>query len=180
MKGVVFVEFLRMVEDKYSVQTSEKLLEISDLPSHGVYTSVGTYSPMEMETLVGNLSKLTDVTPAQLLKDYGKHLFGFFVTKFPQFFEGINSSIAFLPHVQSYVHLEVKKLFPEAELPTFSCTSPVPGTLIMKYQSARNLPDLAEGLIAGCIEHFHEEYDLQRTQTGETPPSVVFRLCKKG
>ncbi len=47
MKGVVFVEFLDMVETRFSIETTERLLEMSALPSKGVYTSVGTYSQSE-------------------------------------------------------------------------------------------------------------------------------------
>jgi hypothetical protein len=180
MKGVVFVEFLRMVKEKYSIQTSQELINISVLPSQGVYKPEGTYGRDEMVVLVDNLSKLTNVAAAQIFKDCGKYLFLFFVAKFPQFFTGMTSSLAFLPHVQHYVHLEVKKIFPDAELPTFICTSPNPGTLIMRYQSASNLPDLAEGLIEGCIGYFHEQYEVERSQTDEIPPTVVFRLCNKG
>ena len=59
MKGIVFVEFIEMIENDFSIEMSDRLIEMSDLPSNGIYTSVGTYAPEEMITLVGNLSALT-------------------------------------------------------------------------------------------------------------------------
>jgi diguanylate cyclase (GGDEF)-like protein len=38
MKGIVFTEFLEMVEARFSPEICERLLETSDVPSHGVYT----------------------------------------------------------------------------------------------------------------------------------------------
>ena len=176
MKGVVFTEFLEMVEDRFSTETADCLIETSNLASKGVYTSVGTYEANEMVTLVGNLSGLVGMPVPDLLKEFGGHLFKRFVVKFPEFFEKITSTFEFLPRVESYVHLEVKKLYPDAELPTFSCVFPGPGQLDMAYRSVRNLPDLAEGLILGCLEHFGEPFELTRKNLQGDPPAVLFSI----
>jgi hypothetical protein len=160
MKGIVFTELLEMVENRFSIETGEHLLEMSDLPSKGIYTSVGTYDYREIITLVSNLSNITEVPAPLLLKEFGRHMFRVFVDRFPIFFQGINSAFEFLPRVHNYVHLEVQKLYSDAELPTFSTNSPSPGILLMKYQSVRNFPDFAEGLIQGCLEYFKEDCEV--------------------
>jgi hypothetical protein len=162
MKGIVFTEFFELVDDKFSIETSENLIQMSNLPSEGVYTSVGTYDVQEMMTLVRNLSTITNISVADLLKTFGKYLFNCFLRAFPDFFVGIRSSLDFLPRVQGYVHLEVKKLYPDADLPSFSCAFPKPGTLVMTYNSKHALADLAEGLILACIEHFGESLSVKR------------------
>jgi hypothetical protein len=53
IKGIVFVEFIEMVDNQFSLEMSERLIEMTDLPSKGVYTSVGTYDFNEMLTLFG-------------------------------------------------------------------------------------------------------------------------------
>jgi hypothetical protein len=174
MKGVVFVEFIEMIDTSFSIEMSDRLIEMSDLPSGGIYTSVGTYDPKEMVTLVGNLSSLTQTPVSDLLKSFGRYLFKRFVENFPDFFKGITSSIDFLSQVDSYVHLEVRKLYQDAELPTFECTTPEPDLLHMKYESKRNLPDLAEGLILGCIEHFGESLKIARKSLPENPLATLF------
>lgn len=179
MKGLVFTEFLDMVDEKFSFETCERIIEMSDLPSAGVYTSIGTYQPQEMATLLGNLSEVTGVPIPGLLQIFGRHLFGRFVTSFPAFFEGISSSLEFLPRVDDYVHIEVKKLYPDADLPTFTCETPVPGTMIMTYRSKNDLPDLAEGLILECIDHFGEPLAVQRERRGGQPPATVFTIGPK-
>ena len=57
LKGVVFTVFLEMLEEQYSADTVDAVLDGVDLPSGGVYTAVGTYSHDEMVALVGALSK---------------------------------------------------------------------------------------------------------------------------
>ena len=52
MKGIVFTEFLEMVEDRFSLDMVDDLIDDCDLPSGGVYTAVGTYSHEEIVALV--------------------------------------------------------------------------------------------------------------------------------
>jgi len=43
MKGIVFAEFLDLVEDKFSIEMAERIIDECDLPSKGAYTTIGTY-----------------------------------------------------------------------------------------------------------------------------------------
>jgi Haem-NO-binding len=175
VKGVVFTEFLAMVEDTFSEELADRLLESSDLPSGGIYTSVGTYDSGEMATLVSTLSDLVDVPAPDLLQAFGRWLFSSFLQRYPTFFEGITSTREFLPQVNDYVHLEVRKLYPDAELPDLSCVVTDDG-VDMTYRSVRNLPDLAEGLIAGCGAHFGEVLEVTRTPLPGEPPGTRLQM----
>ena len=42
MKGIVFSEFLDLVEVKFGLEMVDKIIDQSNLESKGVYTSVGT------------------------------------------------------------------------------------------------------------------------------------------
>ncbi len=52
MKGMVFTEFLEMVEDRFSPEIADRIITASDLRSGGAYTAVGTYEHSEMIQLV--------------------------------------------------------------------------------------------------------------------------------
>jgi hypothetical protein len=175
VKGVVFTEFLQMVEDTYSEEMVDELLESADLPSGGVYTSVGTYDSAEMSALVTGLSEMVDIPAPDLLQAFGRWLFASFFRRYPAFFDGITSTREFLPHVNDYVHLEVRKLYPDAELPELGCVVTADG-VDMTYRSVRNLPDLAEGLIAGCGEHFGESLEVTRTPVPGEPPGTRLQV----
>jgi hypothetical protein len=176
VKGIVFTEFIELVEERFSVPLAERLLEASDLPSGGVYTSVGTYDSAEMVELVTRLSVLTHVPVPDLLRAFGRHMFGRFLEKFPAFFEGIATAPDFLERVDGFVHVEVRKLYPDAELPEFTCERPSPERFLMTYRSRRNLPDLAEGLILACYEHYRQEVGLARAAVPGDPSAVRFIL----
>ena len=48
MKGIVFREFIAMVETQFSLETADHIISASNLSTDGAYTSVGTYPPQEM------------------------------------------------------------------------------------------------------------------------------------
>ncbi|MDQ3565569.1 MAG: heme NO-binding domain-containing protein [Pseudomonadota bacterium] len=181
MKGIVFTEFLEMVENRFSPEIADRIIEASELPSRGAYTAVGTYDHTEMVRLVTELSAVTGATVPNLLHTFGKHLFGRFVAIYPQFFEGVESAFPFLENIDGYIHVEVLKLYPDAELPGFECDASEPGRLTLIYRSTRRLADLAEGLIQGCIEHFRETIHIQREDlSGGQGSCVRFLLTKAG
>jgi hypothetical protein len=161
MKGIVFTEFLEMVERKFSADLADSIIERAELPSGGAYTSVGTYDHSEMIKLVSCLSLETGIGTAELLQAFGLYMFERFNVLFPQYFTGVDSSFQFLEHVDDYIHVEVRKLYPEAELPSFDCDTSRPGHLRLTYRSARPFSALAEGLIRGCIAHFKEDADVE-------------------
>ena len=113
MKGIVFTEFIELVEEKFGYAMVDDIIEASDLPSGGAYTAVGTYSHSEMVKLVAQLSQRTDISVDDLLKIYGKHLLSVFLRSYPQFFENVNSAFTFLQKIDNYIHLEVQKLYPD-------------------------------------------------------------------
>lgn len=163
MKGVVFTELLKMVEESHGFDMVDTIIEKSDLPSGGAYTAVGTYDHTEAVSLVVNLSKETDVAVPELLKAFGEYLFNTLATSYPQFIERADNALDFLEQVEDYIHVEVRKLYPDAELPTFSCSRPhSPDELHMTYESGRHLEDLCEGLIRGSLKKFNSNATIKR------------------
>jgi hypothetical protein len=162
MKGIVFSEFIEMVEDVFSPELMDQIFDETDLDSGGAYTAVSTYNYEEMVSLVVKLSEHTNIAVPDLLKTFGKHLMGRFATLYPAFFENVNDCFGFLQTIENHVHVEVRKLYSDTELPTFETEMPNDNSLVMTYSSFRPFADLAEGLINGAIEHFGEKIELTR------------------
>lgn len=181
MKGVVFTKFIEMVEEAYSVDLAEEILEESDLPSGGAYTAVGTYDHQEMVALLVTLSQKTGQSVPDLLRAFGRYLFGQFAKLYPAFFVGVDNSIDFIARIENVIHVEVLKLYPDAQLPKFDVLEHTPDFLRIVYRSDRHLGDLAQGLIESCIEHFGEAglVTLEREDLPEQGQPVCFRLTKK-
>lgn len=180
MKGVIFTEFLAMVEEQFSFEIADRIIEASDLATDGAYTSVGTYDHTELLQLVTALSRETGVAIPDLVRAFGTHLFGRFHALYGHLFEGAQSTFNFLKNVESYVHVEVRKLYSDAELPIFECEVQDDAHMVMTYRSKRPFADLAEGLIAGCAEHFGELIDIRRQDLSDgNRTHVRFQLTKR-
>ncbi|MEG3638601.1 heme NO-binding domain-containing protein [Magnetococcus sp. PR-3] len=154
MLGIVFSEFEKLVEEKFSMDMLDDILDEANLDNDGAFTAVGSYPFADLAKMVGLLSKHSGIPVPDLVEVFGGHLFTIFHQRYAQFFEGIDSSLTFLEGIEDTIHTEVQKLYPEAELPTFTCTRIDDQTLQMHYQSRRPLAPLALGLIRACVEHF--------------------------
>jgi len=160
MKGIVFTEFVSMVETVFSPEIMDRVFDRVDLPSGGAYTAVGTYDHTEIVQLATALGEETNTPVADLVRAYGEHLFGRFTVMYPEYFEDQQGTFEFLHHVENYIHSEVLKLYPDAEVPRFEFQSSSENELVFDYLSSRHLGDVAEGLLRGCIAHFKEPIDI--------------------
>jgi len=60
------------------------------------------------------------------------------------------------------IHVEVLKLYPDAEVPHFEVLDRTDDRLVLLYESTRHFCDLAEGLMHACAIHFGETIDIAR------------------
>ncbi len=162
MKGIVFTEFQEMVESAFGPAVADRMVVEANTPSAGVFTAVGTYDHTELVAMVVRLSAITGTPADTLVRAFGEHLFGRFAALFPRFFVGVTSAFDFLSAVESYIHPEVIKLYPDASLPRFEPLRISDQRMDLIYRSSRHFADLAEGLIRGCAAHFRQPLDVRR------------------
>jgi hypothetical protein len=163
VKGVVFTEFMEMVESRMGLDMLDRIITEAELPNDGAYTAVGTYDHAELVRLVTALSNATGMSTSQLVYLFGEQLFERFSVNYSNFFDGADNAFDFLGRIDGVIHVEVRKLYPDAELPTLLCERPTADTMTVLYLSPRGFGDLAAGLIAGCIKHFGETVSVART-----------------
>jgi len=156
MKGIVFSEFFEMVEEKLGFELVDQLLEQTQLATGGSYTTIGTYDHKELLALVGNLHRLTDTPVNDLLVTYGQYLFPKLTSIAPDTVNQFNDSFELLAAVDSIIHIEVQKLYPDAELPKFDVIKQTEKEMQLIYTSCRPFAYLAKGLIMGCAQHYNE------------------------
>ncbi len=179
MKGIVFAEFIELVEDKFGFEMADEIIEESNLPSGGAYTSVGTYDHKEMLELVSHLSAKTGISVEDLVKTFGEHLLVRFTESYPMFFDDVNTCFDFLDTIENRVHIEVKKLYPEAELPTFDSDIQSENQMLLTYTSKRPFSALAYGLIKGSASYYQENIDITMDdQSTDDLTKVLFTLTK--
>jgi hypothetical protein len=166
MKGIIFTEFIEMMEKEYGFTITNQVIEDSKLVSEGIYTSIGTYPFPELARMVQTLASITNHNVNGLLKNFGRYLFGRFSLLHPQFILQYKGSLELLAGIEGHIHRDVRKLYENAELPYFEFTEENGHPTIL-YRSKRNLNYFAWGLMEGCFEHFNEHYHIEMTANGE-------------
>ena len=174
MKGIVFTEFMEMVETKFDANMLEDVID--DAGVDGIYTSIGTYPHSEMIQLVSALSGRSGLEIPELLRVFGVYMFDSFTRLYPSFFDKVDNAFDFLDRVEDYIHVEVKKIYPQAELPRFETTRLSPKHLQMIYYSDRRMGALAYGLIQGCLDYFHDEGDVHIENSTDDDTVVKFLI----
>lgn len=163
MKGIVFNVFSDLVTEKFGIETWDALIDATNPQSNAVYTSSQVYEDEELLAYVAELARITGVAAADLVRAFGTYMMYKFEKMHPEFLAG-HSAKTLLESVHGVIHIEVKKLHPDALLPTFEYESTGPKQLTMIYSSPRKLCHLAEGLIIGTGEIFSEAIDMQHTE----------------
>lgn len=176
MKGVVFTELISMAEEVKGEEFVDELLEELPLTNGGAYTSVGKYPCSELFVIVGALSERLGAPPDALQRQFGHWMLGKFAMNYPQFFEGKTHAFDMLQSIENEVHVEVRKLYPDAELPTFETIRENEDTLTMIYHSARPLGHFCHGLIEACLAHFNVQADIKVSDQNTAVPGSHVRF----
>ena len=154
MKGIVFTEFLEMVERLFSAAMADHIIGATPSRTQGAYTAVGNYDHTELAGMVAALSQATQVPIPDLMRSFGRHLAGRFAATFGGFFANHDNTLDFLASVDAVIHVEVLKLYPDAQLPSLKVLQRSEQHLALHYVSSRHLHDLALGLIEGAAAHY--------------------------
>ena len=178
MKGVVFTEFLDLVEDKFGYEVVDQLLSETETESDGAYTAIGTYDYQELIGMVVGLSQKTGLEVPVLVHTFGRHLFQRFAQRYESVASKYTSTFELLQSLEDCIHVEVLKLYPRAELPSIAHEQPDSNTLELEYRSNRPFAELCHGLIEQCAEHFGEDIEISRQDLNEDGTAARFKLVK--
>ena len=111
-----------------------------------------------------------------MLETFGRHLFSSLAKNYPHFFPDDIHFLDFLSGIHDYIHVEVRKLYPDAELPEFEVEREADDQLVIIYKSTRHMEALAEGLMEAAAKHFGESFDIQKEKT--SPDNTRFTLTR--
>ncbi|WP_299158414.1 heme NO-binding domain-containing protein [uncultured Tenacibaculum sp.] len=178
MKGIVFTEFLELVESKFGLEMVDKIITQSKLESEGAYTSIGTYRFSEMLQLLGNLSNNTGISTDNLLLVYGEHFFNVIEESYPGLLNTYNDPIEMLASIENHIHVEVRKIYPKAELPTFIIEEKTENSLILIYKSSRSMHHFGLGLMNKTFEYFNSTATIVLERIKKDGSEVKFIINK--
>jgi hypothetical protein len=175
--GIIFESYIEYLEEEFGVEVCESIVDRACPDGNSSFTAVGNYSFDRMLDFVVATNKITQVETHDLLRSFGLYLFPKLMDGYGSMLGEINHSFEMIECIENHIHVEVKKLYPNAELPTFKTDKTEDGKLIVEYQSARPLASLAAGLLEGCCKHFKNEVTIAKTdRTPEEGYGAVFEL----
>ncbi|GMN06224.1 nitric oxide sensor HnoX [Croceitalea sp. MTPC5] len=180
MKGIVFTEFLEMVETTFGLEVVDSIIENSTLESEGAYTAVGTYDFNEMVSLLTCLSETSKMPINDLLYSFGYYLFDGLCKAHPEVVRAYKNPLALIYAIEDHIHIHVKKLYPDAELPNFKILEKTETSLVMIYSSSRGLYALANGLINKTFEYFGNTVTVDYELLNEAGTEVQFAIVQNG
>lgn len=160
MKGLVFTTFYDFCETAYGEDVLDEVVEAADLPGGGAYTSVGTYPFTEMVSLISALVKISSKPLNVTMEEFGVHCFASWVRYWPDQFTA-KTLFDVLADIDSFHEKQVRKLYPDAELPSFRVETRTAEELVLGYHSCKPLADLAVGVIKGAASHLGERVSLR-------------------
>ncbi len=178
MKGIVFTEFLELVEDKFGLDVLDKIIEESALASGGIYTAVGTYEFSEMLSLLTHLSAHTKISIDDLLLVYAEHFFSVLADSYPGLIDKYDDPIELLSSIENHIHIEVRKIYPDAELPTFEILEKTDSHLVMIYKSSRAMYNFGLGLMNKTFEHYNCNASILLEKIKADGTEVKFSITK--
>lgn len=174
MKGIVFTEFLDLVEDKYGIEMVDSIISNAELKSNGSYTAIGTYEFGEMLQLLKNLSSNTGLSIDNLLLIYAEHFFHVLKSSHPQLLERYTDPLDLLASIEGHIHVEVRKIYPDAELPTFEVLEQTENSLTMIYKSSRSMHHFGLGLMKQTFAHFNTKASIELNKIKDDGTEVKF------
>ena len=178
MKGIVFTEFLDLVEERFGLEMVDAIISQSKLESEGVYTSIGTYSFSELLQLLQNLQTKTGISIDNLLLIYGEHFFSVIETNYKDLLSSYNDPIEMLASIENHIHVEVRKIYNDAELPTFIIKEKTKKTLILIYKYSRSMHHFGLGLMNKTFEHFNFKATIVLEKIKKDGTEVKFIITK--
>lgn len=154
MKGVVFNLLEQVVVASLGDDAWDHLLADANLK--GAYSSLGSYPDRDMQALVQVLASAQQKSEQEVLQWFGRAAMPLLFQRYPRFFAAHTEVRAFVLSVNEFIHPEVRKIYPGAEVPRFVFRQEGDDGLLMEYRSPRKLCALAHGFIEGAADHYQE------------------------
>ena len=154
MKGIIFNLLEQFVVENWGAGAYEKILAKCPLTTREPFVGPRTYPDSDLLAIVGAVCGELGVTTQDALRAFGRFAFPRLAARHPDLVKGRVDPLALLLSVENVIHVEVRKLYPDAITPEFEFESLAAGSLVMRYRSRRRLCPLVVGLIEGVAEHF--------------------------
>ena len=176
MKGIIF----NLAEDVVCRDHGEELWDevLDEAGVSGSYTSLGSYADREMFAIIAAAAARLDAEPHAVLRHIAEEAMPLLAERYPHFFAPHRDACSFVLTLNDIIHPEVRKLYPGAEVPTFTYERHDSRTLTMSYDSPRRLCVLAEGFVQGAARHYGQQVTVEQSTCMLRGDAVCVLQCE--
>ena len=97
---------------------------------------------------------------------------------YPDMLAAYKDPIEMLSSIEHHIHVEVRKIYHDAELPTFEVLEKSENSLVMVYRSSRAMHHFGLGLMNKTFEHFNATAEINLEKINEDGTVVKFTIDK--
>jgi len=156
MKGVIFKHFESFITDTFGASTFEAVLEQTPLRSALPFVGPATYPDEDLFALAGTAIRLSGLAPDAALFAFGRYLYPRLAAGVPGLIQRHRDTRSLLMELDREIHVEVRKIMPQAVTPRILCRDLGDGALEVTYRSPRMVCALFRGLVDAAAESFGE------------------------
>lgn len=175
MKGIIFNVVETAVTKLHGADAWDDILDHAGVG--GSYTALGTYPDSELMRIAGSACELTSADPADLMRILGRAILPDLAASVGDLVNYDGTAFEFLAIIDDVIHVEVRKLYPDAATPSVTTRKLDERSIEVTYGSSRGLWALAEGLILGAGDLFDEPLQVTRQSEPSLEGETVFHVA---
>lgn len=164
MKGIIFNIAEKFIADRFGEEKLEQILSACELETIEPFVGPGTYPDSDLMEIVHTAAEKVGLPMPEFMKQMGHFTFFKLAERYPNFVAPYSNPKDFLMTVDNVIHVEVRKLYRDTQLPIFQYSEPSENELVITYYSKRKMYDLMEGLINGVAEHFNTRIEQRHSR----------------
>jgi Haem-NO-binding len=164
MKGVVFNLLESFVCENWGPEAYDTVLSRCQLSTQEPFVGPGTYPDSDLYAVAGAVAQLAGLSLPDALRAFGRYCFPHLAAVVPKLATGHADAASFLKSVDKVIHMEVRKLYPRARTPSFTCVDERPDRFIVRYRSERKLCAFMEGLLEGTGVYFQTRIQVEHVR----------------
>ena len=178
MLGLVFTSLIEMMEEKFSYDFADEVLQEANLDNQGAYTAVGYYDFHDLAKMATIVSEKKDIPLPDLLTAFGAYLMHDIAKGHPHILQDYSSLFEMLEKLDQEIHVRVRQLYENARLPHFNIRQKTDKSIELLYSSERRLEHLAVGLLNTASELFKEPISVELIEKPDEDYDVLIKVSK--
>ena len=172
MKASMVISVRDLIQSKYGVATWKQVMQEANIPETTIFMAVGDVKDTEYYALVNAAATVLGHTRKEMWDAVAEHWVGVYTQKvYSQHYKGFDNVRDFLGHMND-VHKMVTRASQNATPPSFSIEYPDASSMVIGYESKRDMFEYFTSLIGAVTRHFKESVTIHKI--GDRKLRLVF------